>query len=225
MEKPTYQLLSDTEPSLRGIEIYRKKNAVYTSFKITDLFKTLKGKYNHSNKKEVEASFSTPLFSQFGTEKTLTPEEAAEQHRGSIRSRIKLHTEMSENEVLKKILIPAAIEYGLEPCIFPLQEGENPLARTKGPFIKEHYFYSFTNELNITWVAYVGKYGQEIWISNNSHLVNWRWTEYNDATSTGSPLAPWVLSEQEQQWFSLILEMSDKLSSLLRKFSQEFSRV
>ena len=87
----------------------------------------MKGKYNHKNKKEVEASFSTPLFSQFGVETVLTTEEAAEQHRGSIRSRIKLHQKMSEDEVLKKILIPGALESGLSPCIFPLQNGENPL--------------------------------------------------------------------------------------------------
>lgn len=200
-----------------GIEISRKVNAAYTAFKLSDSEILLKGKYNHQNQKEVEASFSTPLFSKFGTETTLTAEEAALQHRGSIRSRIKLTEKMSENNVLEQILIPGAIEYGLKSNYFPLKDGENPFTRKEGPFLRGFNFYSFTNIFDNVWVAYINPLTCDIWVSNNNRLVNWKWIEYSKINKE-MDFVPWPLHANELNWFNLLCETSAYFSNILKNF-------
>ena len=200
-----------------GLDIFRKVNKIYTAYKISDLTTTLKGKYNHTNQREVEASFSTPLFSKFGTETKLSTEEAVLQHRGSIRSRLKLNINMSEKEVLKQVLIPGAIEYGIEPNYFPLFPSQDPFNRKEGPFLEGIYFHAFTNIFGYTWVAYIDM--TDIWVSCNSPLINWNWREYEDTLSRQKALAPWELTEGELEWFDSLVKIRDRRGELLTEYA------
>lgn len=204
-------------PNDYGIEIQRRVNSAYTVFKFSNHKSLiLKGKYNHKNKKEVEASFSSPLFSNFGTETVLTPEEAILQHRGVIRSRLKLSKKMSEEDVIEKIFIPAVIDHGLIPYTFPLKTAENPFHRKDVPFIEGYSFHSFTNLLSGLWVAYICLSTGDIWITSN--LINWNWKEYKE-TEKKNDIVPWVLSEEESDWISSLFKIRDKFHGIYKIYS------
>jgi len=199
-----------------GMVISRKVNKVYTAFRLRDSEIALIAKYNHVNKKDLETNFYSPLYEKLGTVIHLTEEEAREQHRGSIRYRLRLKEEISEQDALEKVFIPASIYHGLKPGNFPLKNGDNPFTMKDGPFLKGYGFHAFTNMHGETWVAYTKATSNEIWVSCNDDLIGWIWKKFE---TVENKYAPWVMSDSEKQWLAFIEHVTQEFHDLIKECS------
>jgi len=195
--------LKDTQLLENGLEIRRKENLTYIGYVISDITGlTKKATFNNKSKKNIGASFNLSSFKDYGIVKQLSEEEMKKRHSGSTKFTLKLNEEMSEKNVIEKIIIPGCIKTGLKTSKQFFEEYQDPFKLPDGPFITGFCFHSYTNERNELWVAYINQHNGDIWVSSNDDPINWKWAKLDKDVKK----FPYLITEFEENWLTLLLQ-------------------